>query len=161
MTLKSNFFVILIFMIFISCSSQTSTSGVLNRPLLDDSQQVFTVLNRIRFSKKDDFKDLLYNKVMPSLRAYKDSSEEKNNLNKMVNDNSYMIEPKSLSSDSTWMFVFIVKPYIKGATNYNIIPPLKQMFGEDETKKIIKKWNECYSGDQVVYWSSDNLIKIE
>ena len=78
----------------------------------------------------------------------------------MVNDGMYVIEPKSVSDDSTWMFVYIVKPYIKGA-NYNIIPPLKQMYGDKEAKEIFKRWNKCYSSKQVAYWSSDDLAKIK
>ena len=142
-----------------SCSPQFS--GVINRPLMDDDNQVFTVLNQIKYSKKNEYKDLLYKKVMPAVKSYIDTSEIKNNLNQIVNDNSYIIEPQSLSSDSTWMFIFVVKPFIKGATNYNIYAPLKQMYGQEMTKKILKSWNECYASKQIVYWSSDNLTKIK
>ena len=33
-----------------SCSPQFS--GVINRPLMDDDNQVFTILNQIKYSKK-------------------------------------------------------------------------------------------------------------
>ena len=59
------------------------------------------------------------------------------------------------------MFIFVVKPFIKGATNYNIYAPLKQMYGQEMTKRILKSWNECYASKQIVYWSSDNMTKIK
>ena len=38
-----------------SCSSKIS--GTLNKPLLEDEEQVFTVLNQIKHSKKDEYRD--------------------------------------------------------------------------------------------------------
>tara|TARA_B100001248_G_scaffold185015_1_gene141122 strand:- start:459 stop:1046 length:588 start_codon:yes stop_codon:yes gene_type:complete len=144
---------------FTSCSSKIS--GSLNKPLLDDQEQVFTVLNQIKHSKKDEYQDLLYKKILPALKAYKDSSEEINKLNAMVNENSFVIEPASISSDSTWMFVYIVKPYVKGATVYRILEPLKQMYGIEQTKEIFKKWNSCFASEQIAYWSGSNTKKFE
>jgi len=155
MIIKLKLLALLISMIFVSCGPQ-----ILNRPLTNNSKQVFTVLNQIKYSKKDEYKDLLYDKVIPALRAYKDISDEKDKLNQMVNDGMYVIEPKSIGDDSTWMFVYIVNPYIKGA-NYNIIPPLKQMYGDKEAKEIFKRWNKCYSSKQIAYWSSDDIAKIK
>ena len=142
-----------------SCSSKIS--GTLNKPLIEDEEQVFTVLNQIKHSKKDEYKDLLYKKILPALKAYKDSSDEINKLNAMVNENSFVIEPASISSDSTWMFVYIVKPYVKGATVYRILEPLKQMYGIEQTKEIFKKWNSCFASEQIAYWSGGNTKKFE
>ena len=79
----------------------------------------------------------------------------------MVNENSFVIEPASISSDSTWMFVYIVKPYVKGATVYRILEPLKQMYGIEQTKEIFKKWSSCFASEQIAYWSGSNTKKFE
>ena len=56
-------------MIFVSCGPQ-----ILNRPLTNDSKQVFTVLNQIKYSKKDEYKDLLYDKASKQI-AYWSSDD--------------------------------------------------------------------------------------
>ena len=150
-----------IFIVITVTSCSFKISGTLNKPLLEDEEQVFTVLNQIKHSKKDEYKYLLYKKILPALKAYKDSSEEINKLNAMANENSFVIEPASISSDSTWMFVYFVKPYVKGATVYRISEPLKQMYGIEQTKEIFKKWNSCFASEQIAYWSGSNTKKFE
>ena len=43
--------------------------------------QTMVVLNHIKFDKKDEFNNILFDEVMPAYYAYEDSIEEKNKLN--------------------------------------------------------------------------------
>ena len=52
MIIKLKLLALLISIIFVSCGPQ-----ILNRPLINDSKQVFTVLNQIKYSKKDEYKE--------------------------------------------------------------------------------------------------------
>ena len=157
--MKNSIYIAILSVFFISgCGS--SFNGVVNRPIIDDPNQIFTILDPIKYSKKKDYEDLIFKKILPAFEAYIDSSEEKNKLNKQALDGITVIVPESISKDSTWMFVTVCRPYIEDA-NYSIWPGLEQMYGEEKAKEILKDWNDFHSRPQVLFWSKDYLNEVK
>jgi len=72
-----NFFIIFAIILIVGCETGDSTIHVIKAKSGD---QVLTVLNHIKFDKRDEFNNILFNEVMPAYTAYIDSSTEKNKL---------------------------------------------------------------------------------
>ena len=151
-------FMVSFFVLLIACGS--SFNGVVDRPIMNDPKQIFTILDPIKYSKKKDYEDLIFKKILPAFEAYVDPSEEKNKLNKLALDGITVIVPESISEDSTWMFVTVCRPYIENA-NYSIWPGLEQMYGKEKAEKILNDWNDFHSRPQVLFWSKDYLNEVK
>ena len=112
--------------------------------------QTMVVLNHIKFDKKDEFNNILFDEVMPAYYAYEDSIEEKNKLNDMAGESMRILLPENMNQDSTWTFIMLADPYYDGAL-YNIGPPLYQKYGEEGAKEDFGRWNDCFAGNQVLF----------
>ncbi len=112
--------------------------------------QTMVVLNHIKFDKKDEFNNILFDEVMPAYYAYEDSIEEKNELNDMAGESMRILLPENMNQDSTWTFIMLADPYYDGAL-YNIGPPLYQKYGEEGAKEVFGRWNDCFAGNQVLF----------
>ena len=112
--------------------------------------QTMVVLNHIKFDKKEEFNNILFNEVMPAFYAYEDSSAEKNELNDLAGQSMRILLPENMNQDSTWTFIMLADPYYDGAL-YNIGPPLYQKFGEEGAKEVFGRWSECFAGNQVLF----------
>ena len=112
--------------------------------------QTMVVLNHIKFDKKDEFNNILFDEVMPAYYAYEDSIEEKNELNDMAGESMRILLPENMNQDSTWTFVMLADPYYDGAL-YNIGPPLYQKYGEEGAKEVFGRWSNCFAGNQVLF----------
>ena len=112
--------------------------------------QTMVVLNHIKFDKKDEFNNILFDEVMPAYYAYEDSIEEKNELNDMAGESMRILLPENMNQDSTWTFIMFADPYYDGAL-YNIGPPLYQKYGEEGAKEVFGRWSDCFAGNQILY----------
>jgi len=112
--------------------------------------QTMVVLNHIKFDKKDEFNNILFDEVMPAYYAYEDSIEEKNKLNDMAGESMRILLPENMNQDSTWTFIMLADPYYDGAL-YNIGPPLYQKYGEEGAKEVFGRWSDCFAGNQVLF----------
>ena len=112
--------------------------------------QTMVVLNHIKFDKKDEFNNILFDEVMPAYYAYEDSIEEKNKLNDMAGESMRILLPENMNQDSTWTFIMLADPYYDGAL-YNIGPPLYQKYGEEGAKEVFGRWIDCFAGNQVLF----------
>ena len=112
--------------------------------------QTMVVLNHIKFDKKDEFNNILFDEVMPAYNAYEDSIAEKNKLNDMAGDAMRILLPENMNQDSTWTFIMFADPYYDGAL-YNIGPPLYQKYGEEGAKEVFGRWSDCFAGNQILY----------
>jgi len=112
--------------------------------------QTMVVLNHIKFDKKNEFNNILFDEVMPAYNAYEDSIAEKNKLNDMAGDAMRILLPENMNQDSTWTFIMFADPYYDGAL-YNIGPPLYQKYGEEGAKEVFGRWSDCFAGNQVLY----------
>ncbi len=106
--------------LIVGCETDNSTLQVMKAKSGD---QVLTVLNHIKFDKREEFNKILFDEVMPAYSAYVDSSAENNKLNDNAEKAMRMLLPMSMNEDSTWTFIMFADPYYEGAL-YNIIPPL-------------------------------------
>ena len=112
--------------------------------------QTMVVLNHIKFDKKDEFNNILFDEVMPAYYAYEDSIEEKNELNDMAGESMRILLPENMNQNSTWTFIMLADPYYDGAL-YNIGPPLYQKYGEEGAKEVFGRWSDCFAGNQVLF----------
>ncbi len=71
-----NLFITFTIVFIVGCEPNNSTIQVVKAKKGD---QVLTVLNHIKFDKKEEFNTILFNEVMPAYSAYTDSSAEKTN----------------------------------------------------------------------------------
>ena len=147
-----NLFITFTIIFIVGCESNNSTIQVVRAKSGD---QVLTVLNHIKFDKKEEFNTILFNEVMPAYSAYTDSSAEKNKLNDMADKAMRMLLPINMNEDSTWTFVMFADPYYEGAL-YNIIPPLKQKYGEEGAEEVFGRWSDCFAEGQEIYLSKQN-----
>ena len=87
---------------------------------------------------------------MPAYSAYVDSSAENNKLNDNAEKAMRALLPMSMNEDSTWTFIMFADPYYEGAL-YNIIPPLKQKYGEEGAEEVFGRWSDCFVIGQEVF----------
>ena len=147
-----NLFITFTIIFIVGCEPNNSTMQFIKAKSGD---QVLTVLNHIKFDKKEEFNNILFNEVMPAYTAFKDSSTEKNELNGMADKAMRMLLPVNMNEDSTWTFVMFADPYYEGAL-YNIIPPLKQKYGEEAAEEVFSRWSDCFAEGQEIYLSKQN-----
>ena len=147
-----NFFVIFVIILIIGCEPNSSKSQAIKAK---SGEQTMVVLNHIKFDKKEEFNSILFNEVMPAYYAYEDSSAEKNKLNDMAAKSMRILLPGDMNEDSTWTFVMFADPYYEGAL-YNIIPPLKQKYGEEGAEEVFGRWSDCFAEGQEIYLSKQN-----
>ncbi len=133
----------------VGCETDNSTMQLMKAKSGD---QILTVLNHIKFDKKDEFNNILFNEVMPAYNAYVDSSADNNKLNDKAEKAMRMLLPMSMNEDSTWTFIMFADPYYEGAL-YNIIPPLKQKYGEEGAEEVFGRWSDCFVGGQEIFLS--------
>ena len=116
------------------------------------SHQILFTNYLILLKGVEEFNNILFNEVMPAYTAYVDSSSEKNKLNDKADKSMRMLLPVNMNEDSTWTFKMLADPYYEGAL-YNIIPPLKQKYGEEDAEEIFGRWSNCFVGGQELYFS--------
>ena len=151
-TLKPKFNILIIFVFFLITGCASNISNDYNVKAKSD-EKTMVVLNHIKFDKKKEFNDILFNEVMPAYYAYKDSNAEKNKLNDMAANSMRIFLPSNMNEDSTWTFIMFADPYFQGA-NYNIGPPLIQKYGEDSASAIFQRWSNCFAQNQVVFFET-------
>ena len=148
---------LIIYGIFFTVASQliAQSGTTVSRQTAKNGEEVFFVINKIKFDKKQEFDKILFGEVMPAITEYRDKDDEKNEMNKKSLKTMRLLRPTQINDDSTWTFLFIADPYIEGAT-YNIGPPLLQKYGEDGAQAVIDRWNDCFAAGQEVYLSKQS-----
>jgi hypothetical protein len=148
---------LIIYGIFFTVASQliAQSGTTVSRQTAKNGEEVFFVINKIKFDKKQEFDKILFGEVMPAITEYRDKDDEKNEMNKKSLKTMRLLRPTQINDDSTWTFLFIADPYIEGAT-YNIGPPLLQKYGEDEAQAVIDRWSDCFAAGQEVYLSKQS-----
>ena len=137
--------------LFTVASQLIAQSGTaVGRQTAKNGEEVFFVLHKIKFDKKQEFDKILFGEVMPAAAEYRDKDDEKHELNKKSLKTIRILRPTQVNDDSTWTFLFIADPYIEGAT-YNIGPPLLQKYGEDGAQAVFNRWSDCFAAGQEVY----------
>ena len=148
---------LIIYGIFFTVASQliAQSGTTVSRQTAKNGEEVFFVINKIKFDKKQEFDKILFGEVMPAITEYRDKDDEKNEMNKKSLKTMRLLRPTQINDDSTWTFLFIADPYIEGAT-YNIVPPLLQKYGDDGAQAVFDRWNACYAAGQEVYLSKQS-----
>ena len=148
---------LIIYGIFFTVASQliAQSGTTVSRQTAKNGEEVFFVINKIKFDKKQEFDKILFGEVMPAFTEYRDKDDEKHELNKKSLKTMRLLRPTQINDDSTWTFLFIADPYIEGAT-YNIVPPLLQKYGEDGAQAVFDRWNDCFAAGQEVYLSKQS-----
>ena len=142
--------------LFTFTSQLIAQSGTaVGRQTAKNGEEVFFVLHKIKFDKKQEFDKILFGEVMPAFTEYRDKDDEKHELNKKSLKTMRLLRPTQINDDSTWTFLFIADPYIEGAT-YNIVPPLLQKYGDDGAQAVFDRWNDCFAAGQEVYLSKQS-----
>jgi len=143
--------------ILFTVASQLIAQSVtaVGRQTAKNGEEVWLVINKIKFDKKQEFDKILFGEVMSAMTEYRDKADEKHELNKKSLKTMRVLRPTQINDDSTWTFLFIADPYIEGAT-YNIGPPLLQKYGEDEAQAVFDRWNDCFAAGQEVYLSKQS-----
>ena len=144
---KFNILIIFVFLLITGCASNISNE---NNVKAKSDEKTMVVLNHIKFDKKKEFNDILFNEVMPAYYAYEDSSAEKNKLNDMAAESMRILLPSNMNQDSTWTFIMFADPFYEGAL-YNIGPPLNQKYGEKGAKEVFARWSSCFASGQVIF----------
>jgi len=111
---------------------------------VDENQLV--ILSHIKSDKNDKFDKILFDEVMVAAAEYKDDDLNKQKLNDKAMRSFEILKPASMNQDSTWTYIFIADPYVDGAL-YNIMPSLKQKYGEEGAEEVFGRWSECFTDD--------------
>ena len=149
MRMQINISIVFTIILTAGCETNNSTTMIVKAKSGD---QVLTVLNHIKFDKKEEFNNILFNEIFPAANAYVDSSEEKNKLNNKAEKAFRVLLPKRMNKDSTWTFIMLADPYYEGAL-YNIMPSLEQKYGTEGADEVFGRWSDCFVGEQEVYFS--------
>ena len=111
------------------------------------------ILSHIKSDKNDKFDKILFDEVMVAAAEYQDDDPNKQKLNDKAMRSFEILKPASMNQDSTWTYIFIADPYVEGAL-YNIMPSLKQKYGEEGAEEVFGRWSECFTDDgQDVYFT--------
>ena len=110
----------------------------------DENQLV--ILSHIKSDKNDKFDKILFDEVMVAAAEYQDDDPNKQKLNDKAMRSFEILKPASMNQDSTWTYIFIADPYVEGAL-YNIMPSLKQKYGEEGAEEVFGRWSECFTDD--------------
>ena len=110
----------------------------------DENQLV--ILSHIKSDKNDKFDKILFDEVMVAAAEYQDDDPNKQKLNDKAMKSFEILKPASMNQDSTWTYIFIADPYVEGAL-YNIMPSLKQKYGEEGAEEVFGRWSECFTDD--------------
>ena len=110
----------------------------------DENQLV--ILSHIKSDKNDKFDKILFDEVMVAAAEYQDDDPNKQKLNDKAMRSFEILKPASMNQDSTWTYIFIADPYVEGAL-YNIMPSLKQKYGEEGAEEVLGRWSECFTDD--------------
>ena len=148
---------LIIFGILFTFTSQliAQSGTAVGRQTAKNGEEVWLVINKIKFDKKQEFDKILFGEVMPAFTEYRVKDDEKHELNKKSLKTMRLLRPTQINDDSTWTFLFIADPYIEGAT-YNIVPPLLQKYGNDGAQAVFDRWNACYAAGQEIYLSKQS-----
>ena len=111
---------------------------------VDENQLV--ILSHIKSDKNDKFDKILFDEVMVAAAEYQDDDPNKQKLNDKAMRSFEILKPASMNQDSTWTYIFIADPYVEGAL-YNIMPSLKQKYGEEGAEEVFGRWSECFTDD--------------
>ena len=111
---------------------------------VDENQLV--ILSHIKSDKNDKFDKILFDEVMVAAAEYQDDDPNKQKLNDKAMRSFEILKPASMNQDSTWTYIFIPDPYVEGAL-YNIMPSLKQKYGEEGAEEVFGRWSECFTDD--------------
>ena len=104
------------------------------------------ILSHIKSDKNDKFDKILFDEVMVAAAEYQDDDPNKQKLNDKAMRSFEILKPASMNQDSTWTYIFIADPYVEGAL-YNIMPSLKQKYGEEGAEEVFGRWSECFTDD--------------
>ena len=104
------------------------------------------ILSHIKSDKNDKFDKILFDEVMVAAAEYQDDDPNKQKLNDKAMRSFEILKPASMNQDSTWTYIFIADPYVEGAL-YNIMPSLKQKYGEEGAEEVLGRWSECFTDD--------------
>ena len=104
------------------------------------------ILSHIKSDKNDKFDKILFDEVMVAAAEYQDDDPNKQKLNDKAMRSFEILKPASMNPDSTWTYIFIADPYVEGAL-YNIMPSLKQKYGEEGAEEVFGRWSECFTDD--------------
>ena len=104
------------------------------------------ILSHIKSDKNDKFDKILFDEVMVAAAEYQDDDPNKQKLNDKAMKSFEILKPASMNQDSTWTYIFIADPYVEGAL-YNIMPSLKQKYGEEGAEEVLGRWSECFTDD--------------
>ena len=115
-----------------------------------NGDSVMIVGNNIKFEKKQEFDDILFNEVMPAVLEYRDPDDEKHKLNEKSFDTWRIFRPTEMNDDSTWTFIVMADPFVDGS-NYLITNPLIQKYGEKGADEVFERWSNCFKGGQSVF----------
>ena len=111
---------------------------------VDENQLV--ILSHIKSDKNDKFDKILFDEVMVAAAEYQDDDPNKQKLNDKAMRSFEILKPAIMNQDSTWTYIFIADPYVEGAL-YNIMPSLKQKYGEEGAEEVFGRWSECFTDD--------------
>ena len=104
------------------------------------------ILSHIKSDKNDKFDKILFDEVMVAAAEYLDDDPNKQKLNDKAMRSFEILKPASMNQDSTWTYIFIADPYFEGDL-YNIMPSLKQKYGEEGAEEVFSRWSECFTDD--------------
>ena len=138
----------IIFLLTVHIFGQTGQDEIRISAKIGDN--VLFVGNSIKFEKKQEFDDILFNEVMPACLEYRDPDDVKHKLNQKAFDKWRIFRPTEMNEDSTWTFIFMADPFIEGS-NYLITNPLIQKYGEKDADEVFERWSNCFKGGQSVF----------
>ena len=110
------------------------------------NENQLVILSHIKSDKNDKFDKILFDEVMVAAAEYQDDDPNKQKLNDKAMRSFEILKPASMNQDSTWTYIFIADPYVEGAL-YNIMPSLKQKYGEEGAEEVFGRWSECFTDD--------------
>ena len=128
-----------------SCTQEQSSIRENLKPCFraTEGDTVWVIINHVKTDKREQFENLIHDITWPTI-------SKADSITQKVENYTRVLHPTKINNDSTYTFIFIGDPVIKGA-NYNFSYLLRNVYEQEEADEYLKKIQDCFSSPQTFY----------
>ena len=108
--------------------------------------RVWVVLNHVKANKRLQFEKFVYEILLPALEKNSEGDQGARD----VIEHTRMLEPISANKDSSYTYIWLMDPVVKGA-DYSYPGIIGAVHSPEETEKYLSMVDECLVAPQVFY----------
>jgi len=140
-------FVNLIFALILiqSCTQNQGLNKEESKPCFRaaEGDTMWIILNHVKADKQEQFEKLMHEVVWPTL-------QKSDSLGQEIANHTRVLHPCKMNEDSTFTYIFIMDPLLKGA-DYSASSVLSKEYDKEKADEYVKMISDCFANPQVIY----------